>query len=301
MKTANCLSINGGGSKGLIALYQIDYLFERMGKNFFLHWDFIGGTSTGSLITALLVKGYSPKQIIEIYERELPKIFKKKILRLLTDKSKYSNDYIISLANNLLGSTKLGDLKQNIVIPTVNTSQNKVKIFKSHDEKDKEYKLSDVVVASSSAPFYFPAYKIGNDYYKDGGLAMNNPSDILLTECRLNDFKVINILSITTGSTENRVTNAEKKGNIRSVPEMLNEILYLQDIKTHGIVSKEYELSTKGYYERCESYIVNSSGSIDDVCKSNILAMKKDGQLSVLQNLNKLNAFYLKSKIDGKG
>jgi hypothetical protein len=31
MKTANCLSTNGGGVRGLIALYQLDYLYQKMG------------------------------------------------------------------------------------------------------------------------------------------------------------------------------------------------------------------------------------------------------------------------------
>jgi patatin-like phospholipase/acyl hydrolase len=294
MKIANCLSINGGGVKGLIALHQIQYLFEKLGPKFFRTFDYIGGTSTGALITALLAKGFTPKEIIDIYEKELPKIFNKRFCAVLQGKSKYSNQYIISLATSLLGDTRLGELTQKIIIPTVNTSKSETKIFKSHDPKDAEYRLVDVIIASSAAPNYFPAYKIGNEWYKDGGLSSNNPADILLTECE-GAFDEINILSITTGSLEDTVTKAEKKGNILSIPEMIDEVLYLQDMKTHGTVSTRYKKGiVKGLYERCESIIMHSSGEIDDVSKSNIISMKLDGILSVTHNKTKLDKFYLK-------
>ncbi len=294
MKIANNLSISGGGSKGLIALHQINYLYEKLGAKFFRSFDYLSGTSTGALIVALIVKGYSPKQIIDIYEKELPKIFDKRFCAVLQGKSKYSNEYIIGLAISLIGNVKLGEISQKILIPTVNTSKRETKIFKSHDPKDADYKLVDVIIASAAAPNYFPAYQIGNDWYKDGGLSSNNPSDIVLTECE-GEFDEINILSITTGALPNRVTNAEKKGSILSVPEMIDEVLYLQDTKTHGTVSKRYSKGiVKGMYERCESVILHSSGEIDDVSKSNIANMKMDGILSVTHNKNKLDKFLLK-------
>jgi patatin-like phospholipase/acyl hydrolase len=295
MKIANCLAINGGGCKGLIALYQLQYLYEKMGGKFLRHFDYIGGTSTGALITALLAKGYTPKEIINIYEKELPYIFKKGCLRTIRGKSKYSNEYIKDLAQRLLGNTKLGDLKQNIIIPALNSSLDKPKYFKSDDPKDADYKLVDVIIASASAPTYFPAYEIEGNWYKDGGLFANNPSEILLKECRFKKFDKINILSITTGAMPERTSRSEQKGNLLSGIPMINEILHQQDIKTDSSVIFEYKdiKSVIGTYLRCESEIKDSSGKIDDVSKKNINAMKEDGIFSTLQNKTKLDAFYL--------
>jgi patatin-like phospholipase/acyl hydrolase len=295
MKTSNSLSLSGGGCRGYIALHQLEYLHSRMGGRFLRHFDYIGGTSTGSLITALLAVGKTPTEIITIYEEELPKIFKKGFFRHARGLSKYSNEYFIGLAKELVGDVKLGELKQAILIPALNSSLDKPKIFKSYDPKDEDYKLVDVIIASSSAPTYFPAHKIEGNFYKDGGLFANNPSDILLKECRANDYKKINILSITTGATPKRLSKSEQKGNILSVVEMINETLYQQDLAIHGGVSFEYEKikSVKGTYIRCESFIEHSSGEIDDVSKTNIADMKLDGQFSVLQNKNKLDLFHL--------
>lgn len=298
MKIANCLSINGGGCKGYIALHQIDYLYQKMGGKFFRHFDVIAGTSTGGLITALLAIGKTPKEIIEVYEEELPKIFKKGCLRTLRGKSKYSNDYIKSLAHSLLGDITLGELKQHIIIPALNSSLDRPKYFKSEDPKDADYKLVDVIIASASAPTYFPAHEINGNWYKDGGLFANNPSDVLLKECRANEYNKINILSITTGAKPERSSKAERKGNILSAVSMIDEMLHQQDIKTHSSVEFEYKhiKSVVGTYLRCESEIKDSSGSIDDVSRKNIEAMKADGIFSTLQNKSKLDEFYLKTK-----
>lgn len=300
MKTANCLSINGGGVRGLIALYQLEYLHNKLGTNFLRYFEYMAGTSTGALITALLAVGKTPTEIIAIYEQELPKIFKKGYLRTLRGKSKYPNDYIKSLAYNLIGDITLGELKQHIIIPALNSSLDIPKYFKSEDPKDANYKLVDVIIASAAAPTYFPAHEINGNWYKDGGLFANNPSDVLLKECRANGFDKINILSITTGALSKRSSKAERKGNILSAVSMIDEILYQQDIKTHSSVTFEYEKikSIEGTYLRCDSFIEYSSGEIDDVSKTNITNMKLDGEFSVLQNKNKLDKFLIKTRLN---
>jgi patatin-like phospholipase/acyl hydrolase len=295
IKKANCLSLNGGGSKGLISLHQVEYLYESLGQDeFYNHFDYIGGTSTGALMTALLARCYTPSAIIDIYKNELPSIFSKGCLRQIRGLSKYSNSHLKGLAYDLIGDITLGEMTQKILIPAVDTTNRRTIIFKSYDPKYANYKLVDVIIASAAAPTFFPAHKIGETWYKDGGLAANNPSDMLLAECQDKKlgFDEVNILSITTGVSEDTVKKSEIKGGLLSVPDMINEVLYLQDLKTHGIVSKQYKNGiTKGTYERCDSRIFHSSGDIDGVSKSNIKAMIKDGVTSVDFNKKKIDNF----------
>ncbi len=300
----NCLSLNGGGCRGLIALHVLEHYYQFNYQKIASSWDYISGASTGALITALLSQGYSPTEIKFIYERELPKIFDKGFLRVVRGKSKYGNEYLKGLAHELISDVRLGEVKQKILIPALNSSLDRCKIFKSHDPKDAEYLLVDVIIASASAPTYFPAHKIGGNFYKDGGLFANNPSEILLKECRREEkrlelkFDEVNILSITTGSTKKRLSKSEQKGGILSAEEMINEVLFQQDMEIHDSVNFEHNeiKSINGTYERCESSISHCSGEIDDVSKSNITDMGLDGELSVLQNRNKLYSFYQKTK-----
>ena len=307
MNNANFLSCNGGGARGRLELDMLQYLYEKMGGAFFRHFDIIGGTSTGSLITALLATGKTPKEISTIYDTELGNIFSGGFCREIIGKSKHSNEYIKELATSLIGDIELGELRQKILIPTVNSSKQETKIFKSYDERDKNYKLVDVIIASSSAPRYFPSHEMSilekegyvKQWFKDGGLSSNNPSDILALEGLDPEkrFGKINILSITSGENKDAVTKAEKKGNLLSIPEMIDEILNLQDKKSHGTVEtyKKYGLLRGGVYIRCEAEIEESSGGIDDASPKNIKAMKKDAAFSLLQNKSKLDLYHLKT------
>lgn len=299
MNLANFLGLNGGGARTELELYMLIYLYDLLGEDLFTYFDIIGGTSGGALITALLSVKTNPKEIAEIYERELPNIFKSKCFREILGKSKYGNTYLKGLATELIGNIKLGDLKQKILIPTVNTSKQETKIFKSYDTDDMDYKLVDVIIASSSAPRYFPAHDIKIqeiiNWFKDGGLSSNNPSDILAIEGMNNkrfNFSQVNILSLTSGENKDVVTKAEIKGNLLSIPEMIDEILNLQDKKTHGNVTKFYDYGVlNGIYTRCEAQIDKSSGLIDDVSKKNIEAMKYDAQQSLIYNKQKIDNF----------
>jgi len=299
MTNLNVLSLNGGGARGLIALYILNELYRIEPKEFFRKFDYIGGTSTGSLMGALMVKGYNPSECIDIYMNHLPKIFDKRCLSSVRGISKYNNEYLKGLANELLGNDRLGDLKQKLVVPALNVSTEEPKYFKSYDLEDMDFKLVDVVVASSAAPTYFPAYEIKGNWYVDGGLAANNPAQILLKECQgLPDVGKINILSITTGSVKTKITNAEKKGNLFSIPSLIDNMLKVQDKVTHGSVLKDYKNKKAiGSYIRCTPKIDKSTGEIDDVSSTNIAAMCQDGLVSAeinkklisLYNLNTLS------------
>jgi patatin-like phospholipase/acyl hydrolase len=303
MKRVNMMTLNGGGTRTKLEIKMLKYLELVLGDKFKTFFEITAGASGGALISGLLAVGKTPSQIEDIYDKALPKIFDASFFREVIGKSKYSNEYLKGFAFELCGNIRLGDLKQKIVIPTVNTSDQKTKIFKSYVEKDMNYRLVDVIVASSSAPRYFPSYPIQIEdilnWFKDGGLSSNNPSDILAIEGMNPEYGYdeVNILSITSGENKDVVTKAEIKGNLLSIPEMIDEILNLQDKKSHGNVQMfyKYKLLT-GTYERCEAQIKHSNGLIDDASKRNIINMTRDAFYSLEYNKAKIDDFIKKVK-----
>jgi patatin-like phospholipase/acyl hydrolase len=295
--------MNGGGAKGLIALHQVEALHNIQKVDFFRNYTYMAGTSTGALCVALFAAGYTPTQAIEIYRLHLQSIFDGGFLRRLRGLSKYSNENLIEIANKYLGSIELGDLKQNILIPALRISDNKTKIFKSFKEADKRYKLVDVIVASAAAPTFFPSHNVGGQEYTDGGLSHNNPSDVLVKECltaanNIGEKHSINLLSITTGEEKIKQTNADKKGSLFAVPNMISRMLQQQDKKTHEDMSYDFDPKNKivnGQYIRCESKLMHSSGEIDDVTNKNIQNMINDGIYSA--SLNKKSLYLHNSKV----
>src|SRR6185503_5341480 len=81
------LSLDGGGIRGLITLGVLqrleDLLRERndAGPEFRLcdFFDYVGGTSTGAIIAALLARGYSVREIHAFYTRFATRVFKRRL------------------------------------------------------------------------------------------------------------------------------------------------------------------------------------------------------------------------------
>jgi len=59
----------------------------------------------------------------------------------------------------------------------LNINESKIEYFNYTNTPD--IKVIDAIIASSSLPFLFPAYKIKNNYYYDGGLCNNCPVNIV--------------------------------------------------------------------------------------------------------------------------
>lgn len=212
-KTFKILSIDGGGIKGLYSLYLLQEFDNEFckpnGKKIVDYFDMICGTSTGGIIALSLAHGISVDEIIKVYETNAKDIFpyhnspfyyKPYIFARCMFWSimgcKYDNVVLKNISDKLFGDTTLGDLKKIVCVPSycINTGSNTV--FKTpHPEFlkcisnpiDKNIKLTDVVLSTSSAPTYFPIHYLKSDssrdgYYIDGGIWANNPSMIGVME-----------------------------------------------------------------------------------------------------------------------
>jgi patatin-like phospholipase/acyl hydrolase len=80
----------------------------------------------------------------------------------------------------------MSDLVRPVVIPAVCLTKGGPKVFKTgHHPRfvlDWRLPVSDVALATSAAPTYFPAHRIGDDLYADGGMFANSPDMIALHE-----------------------------------------------------------------------------------------------------------------------
>jgi patatin-like phospholipase/acyl hydrolase len=192
------LSINGGGIKGLYSLYLLKELSE--GKKIGDYFDIICGTSVGSIIAICIALELSIDEIIKIFETFIFSIFDSKANKntwslddiiVSTEEcwhqllgSKYNVIKLSEAIIKITGNKKMGELKKTVYIPSYCVSKNKIVIFSNKTHPD--YLLSDVLLASTAAPTYFPMHKINEDLYIDGGLWANNPSLIGLIEALKN-------------------------------------------------------------------------------------------------------------------
>lgn len=200
INTYKILSLDGGGIRGLITARLLQRLNNHPKIAGWLNdIDLIAGTSTGGIIALSLAYGKTPDDLCRLYKCKGDNIFNKNILETFIDipnviSAEYSNENLKEELYQFFGEKKLVDLKTKVAIPTfdldtmhdfdkTNAGKErgwKPKIFHNFEGSgsDKEYKIKDVALYTSSAPTYFPSA----DGYIDGGVFANNPSMIAITQ-----------------------------------------------------------------------------------------------------------------------
>jgi predicted acylesterase/phospholipase RssA len=203
------LSLDGGGSRGLLSLGFLAHLEKHLGErsgnpeSFRLahYFDLIGGTSTGAIIATTLALEWKVRDVVELYFKLLPAIFAKSQvpgpLRLLIPA--FKNTAITHALNEYLGDRTLAseDLKTGLAIHAKRIDSGSAWIlvnnpdwcfFNSADRTgipNSEFYLRDLVQGSAAAPTYFNDVRIplvrnkrgavsGYASFFDGGVSPNN-------------------------------------------------------------------------------------------------------------------------------
>ena len=187
------LSLSGGGIKGVSHIGAIKALDEAGIK-----FDYISGTSSGSIVATLYACGYNTDEIYNIFKKYAKSIkyvdfrnVKKLIKNIIQGKglvvdglnSGITIKKLINEVCNKKGIQNIKQIKMPLLIPAVNISNEKLYVFSNNILKNKtdeiEY-INDVdigsaVQASCSYPGIFSPCRIGNNLLVDGGIAENLP------------------------------------------------------------------------------------------------------------------------------
>ncbi|MEO0817542.1 MAG: patatin-like phospholipase family protein [Pseudomonadota bacterium] len=202
------LALDGGGIRGLLTcgiLRHIeDTLRERIPPgperdSFVLadYYDFIGGTSTGSIVAAWLALGKPVKDLQDLYMTMGSEIFASPRVLPQIFVSRFDADKLDDQLRTHLGDMTLDTdaLKTGLGVTAkrmdsgsawVITNNPKAKFWERSDENDrpnKDYVLRNVVRASAAAPAYFDHVEVQIEdgaepgAFMDGAVAgLNNPS-----------------------------------------------------------------------------------------------------------------------------
>ena len=202
------LSLDGGGAKGVFAAAILAGLEEDVGSPVLDHFDLVTGTSAGGLIALGLGAGKTPREIVEFYVKEGLKVFPgPRWMRNIRHvfKAKYDRDGLERAVRAVLGETLLGESRVPLVVPAYDLAENDVYIFKTphHPRFRRDWKVPmwEVAMATSAAPTFFPAFRLGNSGIRlvDGGVWANNPAMVGVVEavslfgCELSEIRVLSI------------------------------------------------------------------------------------------------------------
>lgn len=195
MELGVCLS--GGGIKGAAHIGVLQALEEKNIK-----FNYISGTSSGSIVAGLYACGYKPKEIYELFKiycneieyidfKNIFKIIKSLIFKkkLLIDglNSGYKLEKIIARACNEKNIANINEIDLNLYIPTVNLEDGEIYYFYSKKNNTNRNRFSDnikyindakiekVIRGSCSFPGIFSPCEFGDVKLLDGGIRENTP------------------------------------------------------------------------------------------------------------------------------
>ena len=210
----NILALDGGGTRGIYSAQLLASIERDTGAQVREHFDLIAGTSTGSIIAGAAATGIPMCSVVNLFEKESPRIFKRRRLGSFHMRSKYPRRSLEEVVRSYLSDLTLGEVTTPLMITSSDISAGGVHVFKSRYLKDlgqpyvrdADVVLSDAILASCAAPTYFDPMPVGDFRLADGGLWANNPSIIALTEAVAKfgrSVEQLRILSIGTGHSVN--------------------------------------------------------------------------------------------------
>ncbi|KFV60200.1 Calcium-independent phospholipase A2-gamma [Tyto alba] len=239
------LAIDGGGTRGLVALQTLRKLEELTGKPVHQLFDYICGVSTGAILAFMLGLFHIPlDDCEELYRKLGSDVFKQNVIvgtvKMGWSHAFYDSDIWEKLLKEKMGSNLMIETARNSKCPkvaAVSTIVNRgtpLKAFvfrnynhfpgvKSHYIGGCQYKLWQAIRASSAAPGYFQEYVLGNDLHQDGGLLLNNPSALAVHECKClwPNVPLQCLVSLGTGRYESEgktsVTHTSLKAKLTNV------------------------------------------------------------------------------------
>ncbi|EDO07618.1 patatin-like phospholipase family protein [Babesia bovis T2Bo] len=223
------LSIDGGGSKGVIVLEILLDLEKRLGRPLYEVFDVIVGNSCGGIIGAFLALEKSRVTDVQRYfDAMLGDVFKKegygsKGKRLFTHLAYYNEQTLYDALTAAFGNLELIDYSVDPDAPKFCCLSVQLDIYPFKPVLWRSYnyppnaeskknspriidgtfavKTPDALRATSAAPTYFPMMEINGALYADGALYANNPSAIAVIESKLlyPDVPIDLLVSISNG------------------------------------------------------------------------------------------------------
>ena len=162
------LALSGGGARGFAHIGVLKFLDE-----YGLKPEIIVGTSAGALMGVLYADGYTPDEIMNLYNgREFMEFASMQIPKMgLFDSSKFGK-YI----KKIVRTKDLSELQIPVIVMTTNLDNGEAHAFT-------QGLIPEIVTASCSVPIIFNPVRIDGTHYVDGGLFNNFPVSIIREEC----------------------------------------------------------------------------------------------------------------------
>lgn len=334
MKKITILSLDGGGIRGIISCIILRYIEEQLQKHDHSearlgdYFDMIAGSSTGGLITSILLypdgngkTKYSIQKGLELYAEKGEHIFQVSFWERLVNpfglfNEKISQEALEKNLNDFFGKTELKDFVKPCLITSYDIENRRAKLFNSIEAElsTDNFLVKDVCRATSAAPTYFTPVQIKSMYGQvfsliDGGMYANNPALCAYAEARKMPFAEIFknhqkpnypsvndmiMVSVGTGAESKPYSfrKLEKAGKLGWFSPIIDILLSANsetvDYQLNQMFRTLGTRNRRNYY-RINPSLKNASTEMDNVKKQNIEALIQAGLYYIDENKDTLN------------
>ncbi|KAM9327586.1 calcium-independent phospholipase A2-gamma [Pholidichthys leucotaenia] len=226
------LAIDGGGTRGLLALQTLQKLQDLTGKQVHELFDYICGVSTGAILAFMLGIFQIPVEECEkLYQKLGSDVFKQNVIvgtmKMSWSHAFYDSEIWENILKERMGEGRMIESARDPKCPKVSAVSTvvnrglplKAYVFRnyrlmpgvrSHYLGDCKHKMWQAIRASSAAPGYFQEFVLGKDLHQDGGLLINNPTALAIHECKClwPNTPLQCVLSLGTGRHETGSKNS---------------------------------------------------------------------------------------------
>jgi len=250
------LAIDGGGVRGIMETIILREIENRLRKktnvkvNLAQYFNVVSGASTGGIISAIISlkdsQGkykYDCNDAYNFYKDHCYEIFNKSKRLFGSFTYKYCEKALEKYLNKYFGDSELKDLKNHVIIPTVDLNTCKAYFFsniKANNERT-DYKIKDVLRCTSAAPTYFKPKQINDVVGIDGGMVANDTAICCISKLqKYDDTKIedIYILNIGSGSVQPKTKDIASNWTILNWATSITNIMLYANV---GLVKYQLE------------------------------------------------------------
>lgn len=210
MAKTKVLVIVGGGVFGCVPARFLAYLpKEEQNLN---RVDALSGCSIGGILATAYGSGLTFSSVSDIFIHNADRCFTPRLSKWTplincALNPSYDSDELYKVLDELYGDSTMGDICKvyphlDIMIPAINITDDKYKVFDNIYDQDADVKLKDIAAMTSAAPTYFKGVEHEGKCYIDGGLIEVAPLLTAVTALRAKrgiKFEDMDVLMLGTG------------------------------------------------------------------------------------------------------
>lgn len=301
------LSIDGGGTKGLVILEVLRHIEKITGKPIYKLFDLISGVSTGSILAVLLgTLRLSIDECEKIYKETSSVMFKSDLFsgtsRLLFKHAYYDTEKWENILKTMFTDKSLIETSQSedcpkvvIISALINTPTLQPFAFRNYNLPDKsityyesscKHRVWQAVRASAAAPGFFEEFILDGFIHQDGGILINNPASVAIHEAQIlwPHENIQTCVSLGSGRYTPNVLrlNEQKPLQTTSIVTKLTRLID-SATDTEGVHRLLQDLLPAGTYYRLNPTLSNYF-SIDETRPDKLEQMKIDALMYIRKN-----------------